>query len=163
MTLTIAFYTLVKDNSEQRLSFARRRKTYSSNTSLSSMVSSQSSDNAMNNPYIVEDEFHVVWDFDKEAENETHVAHATSAPPAPVKPGTNFQFFYSLVTLKKNTCKNCWPKCFLALYSMSSLVFTGPPKLMRSSSSQIAKAKPSVSKSEKPAGRTIVLKVQLFK
>ena len=66
------------------------RKTYSSNTSLSSVVSSQS-DTLANNPYIVEDEFHVVWDFDKEAEGETHVSH-TSAGPS--KPGKNLMVFH---------------------------------------------------------------------
>ena len=70
------------------------RKTYSSNTSLNSMVSSQSGDTPANNPYIVEDEFHVVWDFDKEAEGETHVSHTSTVPTAPSKPGKNFMCFF---------------------------------------------------------------------
>ena len=51
------------------------------------MVSSQSGDTPSSNPYIVEDEFHVVWDFDKEAEGETHVSHTSTVPTTLAKPG----------------------------------------------------------------------------
>ena len=51
------------------------------------MVSTQSTDTVSNNPYIVEDEFHMVWDFDKEAEGEIHVPHASATPVAPARPG----------------------------------------------------------------------------
>ena len=56
------------------------------------MVSGQSTDTVTSNPYIVEDEFHVVWDFDKEAEGEIHVPHASSASAAPSRPGIHLNF-----------------------------------------------------------------------
>ena len=68
------------------------------------MVSAQSLDASSNNPYIVEDEFHVVWDFDKEAEGETHVSHTATVPSAPSKPGKNlYNFFsFSIESLSEN-------------------------------------------------------------
>ncbi len=42
------------------------------------MGSSKSLDTNSVHPYIIEDEFHVSWDFDKEAEGEIHVPHASS-------------------------------------------------------------------------------------
>ena len=121
-------------------------KPYSSRTSLSSMVSAQSTDSG-SSQHVVEDEFHVTWDFDLEAQGEVHVPHASAVAPPAAKPGEGRgQHSGSARLVAKD---------------VSPPVFAGPPKLMRSSSSQVGKTKPTVSKAANPPGRTIVLKVRL--